>query len=283
MRCLAQSLVYTLNYDITTTLSTHRCLVYLAFPFPLLATALMVGAVITTCQSNLLLSPVAPTYLSSRNFLQSGQAFLVRQYFSTNLIAVRRTWSVPLRKSSSQACIAHLCPSHPSISNYKTAANCQPHFDQGLDPIPVSSSDRLHRLLGFGPVVGKGFECLPLLPDGFLDLLTKSCHGASKSMSAKNSQLPDKLVGEPFIFLDLDDLQNFVPCSFNFLEGIFVLKCPSVILDIGEVEGKSINVLPLEFVRICRTDELSFRCAAILFCCCLAFDRLQGRVRGTFL
>ncbi|KAF5694822.1 hypothetical protein FDENT_950 [Fusarium denticulatum] len=65
--------------------------------------------------------------------------------------------------------------------------------------------------------------------------------------------------GEPFSFLGLDDLENVIPCSFNYVEATFFLESLSAFFDISDVEGKSINVLPLEFVRICRTDELSFQ------------------------
>jgi len=64
---------------------------------------------------------------------------------------------------------------------------------------------------------------------------------------------------EPFIFLDSNNLKNFLPYSFNGYKATFILESQSVISNIIQVKGKSINILLLELVGKCRIDKLSFR------------------------
>ncbi|KAK7570400.1 hypothetical protein V3481_019580 [Fusarium oxysporum f. sp. vasinfectum] len=107
---------------------------------------------------NLLLSPNG-TDIRAIMKPSSGQPLLVRQYLSTNLKAVRLTWksNTPRSRSLRLTHTTNSSESSPSVEVI-LSANCQPHVDQGHDPSPISSSDRLDRFLAFVEAgFGKGF------------------------------------------------------------------------------------------------------------------------------
>ncbi|KAF5670363.1 hypothetical protein FCIRC_8971 [Fusarium circinatum] len=107
------------------------------------------------------------------------------------------------------------------------------------------------------PIIAQlpGASCIPLTPGGYrLDggyryyVLRIASHSLIRD--SIQCRLPDQVIGEPFIFLDIDDLEDFFSCSFNLLEAIVFLESLSAISDVSEVEGKSGAAILLVVLRL---------------------------------